>query len=440
MTADAEHRQSQILRSIRSGIWSLVIAACLASSAAWAQPKPMTLVLLGYGDTPDESREILASVEAALTDLDAKAEMVWEGKFPTPDAARARAVEIAGERQAQAVFWQEAGMLLIYVPAQDEGSFLTRPIEPSKESAGHAVGLIMSSAVASLMTEEDNDADNDHSAEDGEPMSKEGADAPAKEKPSTVFTTTPDISKEAFRTEPPKRETLPDDAEEETVADEGSLEAPEAGDTGAPNKPTADDKPPKTPAARDRDGSSEVLSSDGGRMKLLAAYGLDVTSDRHPAVHGGRFGLGIRLVKGLLLTMDYTVSQRLEASPEAAEATLELRRHPIAVGLGWTFPLKRWRLGADLLLELDAVGELAASTNNAITATGATTRIRTSIIPEVTAGLRIAGPLFGAFRLGMRVLTDKPRYRAEVEGHSSVIYEPWRLQVRATIGAYVELF
>jgi hypothetical protein len=168
-------------------------------------------------------------------------------------------------------------------------------------------------------------------------------------------------------------------------------------------------------------------------------YGLDGIATGFAAVHGARFGLGTRLASGLYLTVDYTVSSRLEKREDQLSGMMEFYRHPVGIGLRWFSPaLGHWRLGAGLLGEIDFIRKRIRSLNSGIETAPNGIDVQSGVVPFALAGRHLLGPIFFTAGLGARVVIDKTRYLARTapESERVVVFSPWRVQPRLSIGLY----
>lgn len=425
-------------------------------------PARAKLVMLGYGEAESEALETLATARAALVDYNVDISLSWLGAKPSTSAFKETARRTAAETGAKAVFWRDGDALYIFVPELEGGTVWVRPIEVTKAEGGdHTVGLILSSAVGSLI--EGRDPGSPPADATGQPDSGDTtvvetnllANGLPTARPATVFSKIPEIQPEPVNPDranrdnpsdvasgPADDEDTPDETASSTPDDEGAdSDAPEDadGDTASAGEPPSPSPDDENPSAIGIEAKADA-SRDPKRLTLSAAYGLDATSNADPAVNGGRFGLGIRLYEGLFLGVDYTVSQRLTMTAPGGAATFEVTRRPIGLGLGWVFQVRGWRFGLGGLLELDVSTEKANASDDAVTVgvSQETTHLRVSLVPEGMVGVRMVGPLFATLRAGMRILTTTPRYTSEINEQSQAIYEPWRVQARVSLGVYVE--
>ena len=195
--------------------------------------------------------------------------------------------------------------------------------------------------------------------------------------------------------------------------------------------------------ARPFDPDGRGPSNSDGRMLTEVLYGMDGIARSHPVVNGGRFGLGVRLFHRLYFTADYTVSERLEIKSQRVLGTLRLTRHPVGIGVRWyPFSRARWRLGGGVLMEIDIFLKEISSDDPDVKTSRSGTQVQLGIVPSLASGLHLAGPLYAALHIGMRIVTDKVQYfeKPSPEEARSSLYSPWRVQTRLSLGLYVLLF
>ena len=181
--------------------------------------------------------------------------------------------------------------------------------------------------------------------------------------------------------------------------------------------------------------------SDAPRLGIYSGYALDTVSTAAPTVQGGRFGVQVHLSSGVHLIGDYTVSQSIEVdTPDVGKLTL--KRHPVAVGCLWAVTYRRWRFGAGALFEIDIVAERPVSRDAEVENRGRQNDVQLSLIPELVAGVRIVDSLFFFVNIGVRILPTVPRYYADVAaaGEQTLVYEPWRAQLRLSVGVHATFF
>jgi hypothetical protein len=129
----------------------------------------------------------------------------------------------------------------------------------------------------------------------------------------------------------------------------------------------------------------------------------------------------------------------MEKRENQMSGILRFYRHPVTLGARWFFPAPgRWRLGAGLLAEIDFIRKEITSSNAGIETGPNDIDVQPSLVPFALAGLHLVGPIFFTVSLGARVVIDKTRYFAQATPSSErvVIFSPWRVQPRLSIGMY----
>ena len=348
---------------------------------------PVRISMLGSRATAHRDETTLAAVRAYLSGTDAVVAPIWLTEIPPPEVGVSLVDDLFEKKPVAAVFWQRERRLYIYMPSATSNALLVRDLGVGDEASfAHAIGLIVSNTVASILS--------------GNPP-ETTADSPS-----------------ASRDAPPGQ-PVP-----KTVSETKNSRAP---------------SPPPEPTRNDgRSSTLEAAAVPSPRLLLLGAYNLDSLSTAAPVVHGGRFGVDVRVFLGLYATLAYTVSQPFDDKVPDLGA-YALRHHPIDLGLRWLFSLGRWRLGVGAALTIDIVKETIRSEAE-ISAAESRTIGRYNLLAEATGGVRLVGPLFAVVHLGVRILTAKPRYTAEVADETVRLYDPWRFQPRLSVGVYVAFF
>ena len=94
-------------------------------------------------------------------------------------------------------------------------------------------------------------------------------------------------------------------------------------------------------------------------------------------------------------------------------------------------------------MELDIVKQETTPHDELIEGAPDDFRTQVGIVPCITSGLHLVGPLYATLHLGMRIIPVKTKYLAELrseESETEIIFIPWHVQFRFSLGVYVLLF
>ncbi len=424
-----------------AGMVLWMAAASFAPPDALADNDAIRVLMIGDTGGRDELQNILASVRANVADLGVEVNVAWFASFSSRREFEETAVHLSETRDVLAVFWQVDQTLHIFVPRRALNPFVVRGLgSVVKENLAHVIGIIMGNILSVLI----NDVDavifdsppitytvgrtprNDNLGNDNGNDDVSSADA----SPST-----------STDTQHPKRASMKTDEKTPSPDTERSKGASMRADEKTPTRPRIQQLVPleKNKTTIDATPSPSREVHHRHRLFLFSAYAFTSLSTEHPVVHGGLFGVDVRLFKGMYVTAGYVVSSPVETAVPGA-GSLTLKRHPMNIGLLWRFSIGRLWLVPGGLVELDIVKEIVVPSNSHIHVTGNETEMRVGIIPNLSVGYRIVGPFSAAMDVGMHILTSKPRYKSRRNGEVETVYEPWRLQPRVTIGIVAAFF
>lgn len=389
---DVSSEYTLVALKIRS-IWICCIVGIFATtvhvipSFADSSESSVGILMIGCRDSGRESREAAASVHANMVDLNATIQIEWVDTLLPLPKMMSLAKRLVNQHQPDGVFWQQNRNLYIFIPGRSAQSFIVRPLgeeEHSQENSAHAIGLIVGSTLASLLSHVPFSPSSQRSIQNSQ-ENKE-----PDEKPEAVSVT-------------PNRSTIESPVASVSVLKSGELKKRH-------------------------------------RLFLSAGYFMESISDTFPLVHGGRFGLKACIFSNLYGIIDYSVVQHLDISVLSGEGTLTIKRHPIGIGLQWIYSPGRWRLGLGTLLELDIVAEIPRVNAGEVQSVGKDVTARIALVPHFLAEIRIVSSIFAIVQTGVRVATEVPRYYAQKSGVAESIYSPRRLQPRLFVGLGVSLF
>lgn len=279
---------------------------CLKTDTARAEDaETTTVVMIADGEDEDTARQVIRAVEAQLSDLPVVFHVSWVATQRGQLAEQlANARREADRLNARAVFWLGAGDApALFLSIDDEtDDVLRRSLEDSTAFAEN-LALIVRGVVQLL---------------DVEPDSR----AALLESPAWTTTQPPPPQPQPPQAEPERNE--PGDSAETTT------------------DVAAESRAPAEPERR-------------RRLSIHLGYQVDFWSTNIIAQHTIALSLQVRLYRELRLILGTQVV--FPATLSSPDVELQLRRHPIHLGLRYDHDLGRISLGGSLGFVIDIIGE-----------------------------------------------------------------------------------
>lgn len=420
------------------------------------------ILMVAFEEAAIESRDTAASVRAGLHEFNADFQVTWQRSAADVEHELRMAKNAVANTHARVVFWRRGKKILFFVPELDQNRLLERPIQSSvKESFSDTVSLIVNRMVSALLARDraSDTMETESGIPSGEPVHRrESASNPkepslarkttfeAESRTQTVFRNMPSIvSGSKNEVSEADKGIEPSTPEEQPVSEAAKEKAPvkKIPDSAAKSEerpPSKDDIPSEGKAL-----ITEPSKASNGSLKRFQPeilYGLDGIASGF-VLHGARLGAGIRLVSDLYLILDYTVSSRLEIRLGEFSGIIRIFRHPVGLGLRYFFATwGRLCLGSGALIELDVMRKKTTSSQKDVATSPDGIDLQTSVIPFVSTGVHLTGPVFATASIGMRVVMDKTQYwtRSTPAAPRTNAFSPWRVQPRFSVGLFGNFF
>jgi hypothetical protein len=198
-------------------------------------------------------------------------------------------------------------------------------------------------------------------------------------------------------------------------------------------------------AQRDRDNKEqepllEPLSNQSrqSRMSVHLGYALEVQDASRPVAQGFGVGLGFWMFDEWLLFSKYVFWEHVLLS--AMDVEIELRRHPVWLGLCFAKKIEPVRLGAELALILDYVKDRTeVPDSSSVEAERSGGGFLFSATLQGLVSVRILASIEIFLLLGAEVPVVQPRYVIDDNGARTVL-EPWPIRPIGSAGVMVGFF
>jgi hypothetical protein len=208
----------------------------------------------------------------------------------------------------------------------------------------------------------------------------------------------------------------------------------------APFPPPRPDEPAEEPPGEvpDSDGDEPTPPSPTvpsfHRLQVSAGYTVQLQASKGMLVHGPALGLGVRVHRQVEIFAGYRFVWPTRI--EDTDASLEIARHPVHLGLRAFVPTGRFRLGGAAALVVDYQTVDISELSPGLAPTTGDGEVELAVTADLEAGLEIVGWLWLRLALGAELqLTRQYYYLPDSSaGGQRVLFDPWPVQPRVVLG------
>jgi hypothetical protein len=190
---------------------------------------------------------------------------------------------------------------------------------------------------------------------------------------------------------------------------------------------------PPPPAPAEEEPSPRVL-----RIAHRIGYVFDMYSTEQPATHGLELGLGVRVHPYIWVLAAYTMVGTMYEDGLMAE--LRLRRHPTHLGLGVSFPVGIFEIGAYVAGVLDYVTFEVRGLADGMAPVEDNDDLLFSVVAAFEARMRLLSRLEVVVAVGAEIPVSAVHYVVETPAGKEVLLDSWPVQPRLFAGFAVDLW
>jgi hypothetical protein len=169
-----------------------------------------------------------------------------------------------------------------------------------------------------------------------------------------------------------------------------------------------------------------------------AAYAFNMVSDENMAVSGFNVGLGVHFGLGWRLFGGYIFFEPQEY--EFVEVHLELRRHPMLLGVRYEHFFGRLVLGGILAISLDYIVEDIKVFSQAVSAERDGAELQVSAVPQIRLGVNLFYELRLFIALGIEIPFNRVEYFVGSDSGQQTVSDSWAVRPLGLLGVSMGIF
>jgi hypothetical protein len=162
---------------------------------------------------------------------------------------------------------------------------------------------------------------------------------------------------------------------------------------------------------------------------------MSIPSAEHTVQNGAEFSLSFLFINRIRVFAGYTVLQSVKESNSLAE--LELKRHPVNIGIGAVLDKTRWSVGVDGSLVLDWLKRIPTALDPQVEVENPYVGLSVSALLAMRAKLLLVNPVYLFLSLGAEFHFVRQKFN--LEGGPALFEDLWIISPNMLVGIGIKL-